>query len=486
MSARHLDRLTIADAAFLRQEDRGPHAHIGWVLIASGPPPAYADLLKHVKSRLHLVPRYRQKVAFSPLRVSPPFWIDDPGFNIEYHVRHTALPAPGSLDQLRATVGRIFSQGLDRSKPLWELWLLQGLHDDRFAIVNKTHRALIDGGAGVDLTTVLFDTSQHPAPLPPPERPWLPHPEPSPAELVAAGIRDLVSAPFEVARRAVGALDDPDAAIASAREVVKGLQEVAAAYLSPSSATPLNVRIGTHRQLYWTRCPLNDFKRIKDTFGGTINDVYLTVVTGALAYWLARQGIRRRGLQLRAAVPISLRSRAGGLGAARQTGARVVECFAPLPVGVSDPVERLRIVRRALDDLKHSKQALGARAIAALQDFTPPALLAQASRLSFSRRMFNLVAANIPGPQLPLYLLGHEVVQIGPVGFLEERCALMVTLVSYNGMLEFGLIADADAVPDLDALGGGIDDAVADLLEAARKHKPKGRGRKGRGGGANT
>ncbi|MFI5398602.1 MAG: wax ester/triacylglycerol synthase family O-acyltransferase [Candidatus Binatia bacterium] len=482
MGAQHLDRLSIADAAFLWQEDHGTHAHIGWVMIAEGSPPAYADLLKHVKSRLHLVPRYRQKLASPPLQIGPPLWIDDPRFNLEYHVRHAALPAPGSLNQLRAHVGQIFSQGLDRSKPLWELWLVQGLHDDRFAIINKAHRALVDGLGGVDITTVLFDVSQHPAPVPPPDRPWLPHPQPSPAELVTAGLRDLAAAPFAAARQAWRALDEPDEAIAVAREVAQNIWELAAAYVNPPSPTPLNVPLGTHRRVYWTRCQLADFKRIKDTFGGTINDVYLTVVTGALASWLHRRGVRTRGLQLRAAVPISLRSAvASGVG---PDGSRVVECFAPLPVGTPDPVERLRIVRRALDGLKRSNRALGVRAIAALQDFTPPALLAQASRLTFSSRLFNLVAANVPGPQSPLYLLGREVVQVGPVGFLVERCALMVTLVSYNGMLEIGLIGDADALPDLDDFGAGIDDAVAELLAVARKQKRQGRSRKVPRGGS--
>lgn len=482
MAAQHLDRLTITDAAFLWQEDRGPHAHIGWVMIAEGTPPAYADLLKHVKSRLHLVPRYRQKLAFPPLQLGPPLWVDDPRFNLEYHVRHAALPAPGSMNQLRAHVGQIFSQGLDRSKPLWELWLVQGLGDNRFAVINKAHRALVGGISGVDITTVLFDTIPNPPPLPPPEHAWLPQPEPAPAELVTAGIRDLAAIPFEMAQHLADALDDPDATIEGARAVLQGLRELATAYLHPPSPTPLNVPLGTHRRVYWTRCPLADFKRIKDTFGGTINDVYLTVLTGALAYWLRRRGVRTRGLELRAAVPISLQSGSADAGP-NTVGTRIVECFAPLPVGTSEPVERLRIVRRALDNLKHSKQALGARAIAALQDFTPPALLAQASRLNFSTRLFNLVAANVPGNQSPLYLLGREVVQVGPVGFLIEHCALMAVLASYNGMLEFGLIADADAVPDLDDIGGAIDDAVAELLEASRKESRKRRRRKSAPGG---
>lgn len=463
MRVGHLDRLSIADAAFLWQEDRGTHAHIGWVMIADGPPPTHAELLNHVKARLHLVPRYRQKLARPPFQIAPPLWVDDPRFRLEYHVRHAALPCPGTTDQLRAMVGRIFSQGLDLSKPLWELWLVQGLQKGRFAIINKAHRALVDGITGVDITTILFDTVPTPQPVPPPQRPWLPHPEPSSAELVAASFRHLATLPFEIGRYASRVLEDRRTAVRALREVAQGLRAVLDAHLRPPSATPLNVPVGTHRRVYWTRCRLADFKRIKDTFGGTINDVYLTVLTGALAHWLKRRGVRLRGLDVRANVPISLRTQ--GTPTAGRTP--IVDCFVPLPVSTRDPVSRLRIVRRSLEDLKRSRQALGARAIGALQDFAPPVLLARISRLTVSNRLFNLVAANVPGPDFPLYLLGRKVVQVGPVGFLVGRCALMATLVSYNGMLEFGLIGDADALPDLDEIGRAIDTAVNELLGAA-------------------
>jgi diacylglycerol O-acyltransferase len=479
MAVQHLDRLSFADAAFLWQEDRGTHAHIGWVMIFGGPPPAYADLLKHVKARLHLVPRYRQKLAFPPLQLALPLWIDDPRFNLEYHVRDAALPAPGSLEQLRALAGRIFSQRLDRSKPLWELWLVQGLHDRRFAIINKAHRAVVDGIAGVDISTVLFDTSPEPTPVPPATQPWLPRPEPSPADLVTAGIRDLATGPIEAARQAWRRLDDPDATIAAAREVAQGLRELGAAYVRPPSPTPLNVPVGTHRRVYWTRCRLTDFKRIKATCGGTIDDVYLAVVSGAVGAWLRRRGINPRRLELRADFRISLRD--------QRTGAsRIVKYLAPLPVGTSDPLQRLHLARRLLEDLKRARPTLGTDAIAVLQDFTPPALLSRVSRLTFSSRLFNLIAAYVPGPQSPLYLLGHKLEQVGPVGFLVERCALMVVLVNYNGMLEFGLVADADVVPDLDDLGRDIDAAVAELLEAARGQKRGGRARNSRLTGAHA
>ncbi len=473
MNLQHLDRLSAEDTAFLAQEDRGMHAHIGWVMIADGPPPAYQDLVKHVKSRLHLVPRYRQKIAYPALQLARPLWIDDPRFNIEYHVRNTALPAPGSNEQLRALVGRIFSQGLDRSKPLWELWLVQGLRDNRFAVINKAHRALVDGLGGFDITTVLFDASKEPRPVPPPAHAWIPHREPTPAELMAVGAQELLTAPMAAARQAWDALSEPDKTYENGRQLLQGIGELAAAYLDPPSPTPLNVPLGSHRRVLWKRYQLGDFKTIKNAFGGTINDVYLAVVSGMLAYWLRSRGLRTRGLHMRATIPISLQ------GDGESGKSRIVEYFAPLPVSSNDPVERLRIVRRALEDLKSSKQALGAEAIAAVQEFAPPALLARTSRLKFSTRLFNLVATNVPGPQFPLYLMGHEVGQIGPVGFLVDNCALMVVLVSYNGMLELGLTADADALPDLDDLGGYADDAVKELLEAAEreKHKPKGNGK---------
>jgi len=466
MSLEHLDRLSAADTAFLAQEDRGMHAHIGWVMIAEGPPPAYADLLKHVRARLHLVPRYRQKIAYPLLQMARPMWIDDPRFNIEYHVRHSALPAPGSMEKLRALVGRIFSQGLDRSKPLWELWLVQGLSDNRFAIINKAHRALVDGIGGFDITTVLFDTDKHERPIDPPARAWIPRREPEPAELMAVGARELLTTPLALAQQAWDLWRDPGESYEQARQVLQGIGEVASALFDPPSPTPLNVPLGTHRRVLWKHYPLSDFKVVKNAFGATINDVYLTVVTGMLAYWLRSRGVATRGLRMRAAIPISL------LGDGQAGKNRIVECFAPLPVSSNDPVERLRIVRRALDDLKESKQALGAQAIAAVQDFAPPGLLARTSRLAFSSRLFNLVATNVPGPQFPLYLMGHQVEHIGPVGFLIDNCALMVVMVSYNGSLELGLTADADAIPDLDDLGGYADDAVKELLEAATSAKP--------------
>jgi WS/DGAT/MGAT family acyltransferase len=476
----HLDRLPAADAALLTHEDlHHTHMHIGWVLIGEGPPPPYADVLAHVRSRLSEVPRYRQKLLYPPLRIGRPFWIDDPRFNLEYHVRHTALPAPGSIEQLRNLAGRIFSQRLDRSKPLWELWLVQGLEGDRFAVINKTHRALVDGVHRLDITTLLFDRTPTPTAPRPSSAAWIPHPEPTPPQLAAAALRDALGAPRQLGEQLGRILDSPETARAAVQELVDDLKELAAGYIDPPSPTPFNVALGTHRRMAWLRYPLADFKDIKDALGATVNDIYIAAVSGALNRWFRHRGLRTRGVRLRAAVPVSQQ---WGTGDAAHS--RVVEVFAPLPIDCNDPVQRVRIVHRALHDLKSSRRALGARAIASLQEFAPPALMAQVARLGFSTRFFNLVVANVPGPETPLYLLGRQVVQIAPVGFLLDNSALMFLLVSYNGMLEIGITADPDALPDLDLIAEALDDAVVELKEAAGRERRPARQRRKRSASA--
>ena len=238
MAPAHKDRLTAVDASFLAQEGRSSHMHVGSVLLFEGPPPSYAEVLEGIESRLHLVPRYRQKLAFPRLQAGRPVWVDDPTFNLEYHVRHTALPQPGELDQLRLLAGRIYSQRLDRSKPLWETWVVQGLADGRFALITKTHHSMIDGIAGVDLASVLFDTTPVPREVEP--EPWTPHPQPTAAELIADGVKDFVQAPLSAAGRALGAIQDPGRAVHGVREAAEGLGEVAWANLNPAPRTPLN------------------------------------------------------------------------------------------------------------------------------------------------------------------------------------------------------------------------------------------------------
>jgi diacylglycerol O-acyltransferase len=465
MAQRHLDRLTPVDASFLHQEGPTSHMHVGGLTIVEGPPPSMEDFLEQIRRRLHLVPRYRHKLAHTALDSGRPVWIDDPNFNLEYHVRHTALPAPGDWEALRSLTARVFSQQLDRSKPLWEMWLIEGLKDNRFALISKTHHALIDGIAGIDLATVLFDLSPDPPPLRHSGRAWEPHNEPGVAGLVAAGLRGAVRAGIELAEGALDALSHPEHAFARAREAAEGIGEIVWAGLNPAPETPLNVDIGPHRRFVGVASRLEDFKLVKNAFGGTVNDVVLTVVAGALRSFLISRRVRTEGMELRALVPVSVRAEDEH----HQGGNRIVVMRGPLPVYIADPVQRLRFVSDAMDGLKESKQALGAEVIAGAQNFAPPTILAQASRLNFSTRLFNLLVTNVPGPQFPLYVLGREMLEAYPVAFLPESHALAIAIMSYNGQMNFGLLGDFDALPDIDAIGQSIAEELTMLVSLARE-----------------
>ena len=467
MAQAHGDRLSAVDASFLAQERANSHMHVGAVLLFEGPAPAYEDFLNHTRSRLHLVPRYRHKLAFPPVETGRPIWIDDPSFNLSYHVRHTALPAPGSDEQLRALAARIHSQRLDRAKPLWETWLVQGLEGGRFALISKSHHALVDGIAGVDLMTVLFDATPVPQQAPYEGEPWSAAPEPSALQLAARGVKGLARLPFELAGNALSAATHPAEALERLKEGLEGVGEVAWAGLNPAPSTPLNVPIGPHRRLSFVRNDLGDFKTIKHALGGTVNDVVLTVVAGGLRRWLRSRGVRTEGLELRALVPVSVR----GKDQHGDLGNRIVVMRGPLPVYVEDPVARLRVVRQAMDGLKDSKQAVGAEVITGLEALAPPTILAQASRLQFSTRLFNLLVTNVPGPQFPLYVLGRELQDLFPVAFLPENQSLAVAVMSYHGRMDFGLLGDYDAMPDIEELGDALRESLAELLAAATDGK---------------
>jgi diacylglycerol O-acyltransferase len=471
MAQQHLDRLTAVDASFLHQEDASSHMHIGAVTLFDGPPPPFVAVLEHIRSRLHLVPRYRQKLAYPPFETGRPLWIDDPTFNLEYHVRHSALPAPGTEQQLYRLAARIGSQQLDRSKPLWECWFVEGLEDGRFALIFKTHHALVDGVSGVDLATVLFDLS--PVPSPQPEQdPWQPRPEPTSAELLAAGVAGFAKTALSVAEKTVVAATNPAAAVDALRDAAEGIGEVVWAGLNPAPETPLNVDIGPHRRYAIVRNRLDDFRYVKGVLGGTVNDVVLTVVSGALARWLRSRGVRTEGLELRALVPVSIRPPDAG----NQLGNQIVLMRGPLPVYIRDPVARLRFVKQAMDGLKESKQAVGARVLADVQQMAPPTILAQASRLQFSTRLFNLIVTNVPGPQFPLYLLGRELLDLFPIAFLPKNHGLAIAIMSYNGAIDFGLLGDYDALPDIDTIADGIEDGLAQLRGAARAKEARAAG----------
>jgi len=469
VSQQHLDRLTSTDAGFLHQESATAHMHIGGVLLFEGPAPPFEDMLDHVRERLHLLPRYRQKLAIPPGGSGRPLWVDDPNFNLEYHVRHAALPAPGSESQLLDMAARIASRPLDRTKPLWEFWLIEGIEPapgqtcERFAMISKNHHALVDGVAGIDLGTVLLDFTPSPQPLDTSELdPWQPQPEPSAAQLLLASARDGAGAVTGLATRTLEAVTQPGRSVGMLRDAAEGVGEILWELLNPAPETPLNVPIGPHRRFRVVRQQLSDYKAVKDSLGGTVNDVVLTVVAGALGQWLRSRGISTDGLEMRALVPVSVRAPDDH----GTMGNRLVAMRGPLPVYIQDPVARLAVVSRAMDDLKRSKQAVGAATLVAVNDIAPPAVLAQASRLQFSTRLFNLLVTNIPGPQVPLYILGHQLQDLFPLAFLPQGHALAVAIMSYNGQVGYGLLGDFDALPDIDVIAAGIDESLMQLLAA--------------------
>jgi WS/DGAT/MGAT family acyltransferase len=462
MPQQHLDRLSAVDASFLHQESANTHMHIGGVATFEGPPPTYEEFLAHIHARLQLVPRYRQRIVTPPFGIGRQRWIDDDRFNLEYHVRHTALPEPGGDEGLLRLAARIFSQRLDRAKPLWELWLVQGLERGRFALISKTHHCLVDGISGVDLMTMLFDLTPVPREIEE-DGAWHPTPAPSEAALLASAAGGYVAAAGDIVGGMVGAATHPQRTAGRVAERLQGVGEVAWAGLNPPARTPLTGPIGPHRRFATVRRPLDDFKAIKNAFGGTVNDVVLACVSGALTRYLQTQGVRTEGLELRACVPVSVRTDAD----AGALGNQITQVLCPLPVYAPDPVKQLEFVRAAMADVKDGRQAIGAATIASLEDFAPPTILAQASRLHFSERMYTLLVTNIPGPQFPLYVLGRELEDIAPVAFLAGERALAVAIMSYNGRITFGLIGDYDRLRDLDTFAVALDVTLDELLAAA-------------------
>jgi WS/DGAT/MGAT family acyltransferase len=363
--------------------------------------------------------------------------------------------------ELRRLAGRIFAQRLDRAKPLWELWLVDRVGEGRFAIVSKTHHALVDGVSGVDLATVLFDLDPDP-PAPPPAEPWDPRPEPSQATLLADALVERAAAPVGIARAAADAVSRPQEAAGAAVTALAGLAAIAQAGLAGAPPSPLNVRIGPHRRFAWVDADLDVFKAIKNVLGGTVNDVVLTVVASALRRHFLAHGYDT-STDLKAMVPISIRaeSERGAL------GNRVSAMYAPLPIGLADPIARYRAIHDAMRGLKESGQAVGAEMITSLADFAPPTILAQAARLQTVQRFFNLTVTNVPGPQFPLYLLGRELEELIPVAFLAPEQTLAVAIMSYNGKVNVSLIADYDSFPDLEELADHVAECKAELLDVA-------------------
>src|SRR5215217_3719826 len=450
------DRLTGLD-------DASSHMHVAGVMIFEGSPPPYEQLLAAIERRLGLVPRYRQRLAFVPFGQGRPRWVDDPHLNLRYHVRATALPAPGSEDQLKELAGRVFAQQLDRDKPLWEIWLVEGLEGDRFAMLSKTHHALVDGISGVDIMSVLFDTTAEPStPTDTGDR-WLPRPLPSSAQLLAEALMERATIPGELARSVRAVLRGPRRVAEGLRDAAVGVGAMAWAGLNPAPPSPYNKSIGPHRRFTWVRVNLADVKAIKNELGGTVNDVVLATIAGALGKHMRRRGQSTDGVELKAMVPVSVRAdvERGAL------GNRVAAMMAAMPVWCHDPVARLDIVREELKGLKSGGQAVGAQVLTQLSGFAPATVMDQASRVMARQRFFNLVVTNVPGPQIPLYLAGKRMIDTFPMVPLAKNQALGVALLSYAGRISFGLVGDYDLMWDLDDFTEDVRESLAELAAEA-------------------
>jgi diacylglycerol O-acyltransferase len=466
------DRLTALDSAFLHIETGAAHMHVASIMVFEGEAPAYEDVLRTLDERLHLVPRYRQKLAWVPWAQGRPVWVDDPHFNLGYHVRHSALPAPGSDEQLAALGGRVFAVALDRHKPLWEIQLVEGLAPGpdgtpRFAMMAKTHHALVEGVSGVDITSVLFSTTPDPLPVAPPASAWIPRPEPTGTQLLAGALLERASSPAEGLRalRALGRAPRSVARRVGSQLAAAGTMAWAGMQGAPD--TPLNVPIGPHRRFGWVDVPLDVLKGTKNGLGGTVNDAVLTVVALTLGRFLRRRGVDTDGLVLKVMVPVSVRAtdQRGAL------GNKVSAIWAPLPMDLDDPKACFERIHTEMGDLKASGQAVGAEVLTGMADFAPPTIFSQAARLQARQRFFNLVVTNVPGPQIPLYLLGRRMLAIYPVVPLAPMTALGIAIMSYSGRISFGLMADYDAIPDLGDLVTDMEGALFDLGRAAETER---------------
>ncbi len=408
--------------------------------------------------------------ASAALGITRPWWVEDPDFNLDYHVRHLALPAPGDDPELEALVGRIFSERLDRTKPLWEMYLVEGRRDGGFALITKVHHALVDGISGVDLASVILDpdpdAGEPPLEMAPVER----HAPPSSVELLARGALKAAAAPAAAAGYTAGAVMYPRRLNRSLRRLGATVATTGSQLLDPAPLVPLNGPIGPHRRFAFRHLSLEQAREVRERCGATVNDVVLTLATSALREWLLGRAVEVDGLALRALVPVNLRTRRDrGL-----LGNRVALVRATLPVDIADPELRLRLVRDAMRETKRSHQLMAARTIIGLSQFAPPTILAQASRMNFSTRLFNLLITNVPGPQESLYLLGRRLCSIAPVAFLPARHRLSIAVFSYAGQLSYGLLADYDHMGDLDQLADGVAAALDDLRQPPeRRPRPR-------------
>jgi WS/DGAT/MGAT family acyltransferase len=465
----HYERLTAIDAAFLEVEDHNVHMHVGAVAIFEGEALRTTEgaldierIREYIGAALHDTPRFRQKLAYVPL-LKHPVWVDDERFNLRYHVRHTALPAPGDDRQLKRLAARVMSQQLERNKPMWEMWVVEGLSNGRFALVVKAHHCMVDGIAGIDLLAVLlrFEPERERANA---HRPWIMRARPSGPRLLVDEVVRRATWPLTAVAEAPRVLLDPGSCVREVRNSIGAVVETLAAGLSPSSPTPFNTEVGPYRRFDWAEMNLDDTRTVRERFGGKLNDVVLSVAAGAVRKFLVHRGVRVSDKTVfRAMVPVSIRQ----VNQKGEPGNRVVNYLARLPIHIEDPVERLQRTIEITAELKKSRVVQGAEAIEELSDHTFTSVVVQLVRLATTARAYNVVITNVPGPPFPIYFMGAKMTAIYPLVPLFKQQGLGIALFSYAGRLHWGFNADWDAMPDLHDFVGAVTGEFEWLLERA-------------------
>ncbi|MFQ5555502.1 MAG: wax ester/triacylglycerol synthase family O-acyltransferase [Acidimicrobiia bacterium] len=468
--AGHYERLSHLDNSFLALESRTTHMHVAGLSIFEAEPLRDPHggidvdrISRFVASKLHQIPRYRQRLARVPIERHP-VWVDDEHFHIGYHVRHASLPRPGTDTQLHELMGRLVSQQLDRSKPLWEMYLVEGLEDDRFAMISKVHHCMIDGVASVDLMAVLLNLAPMAEIESPPE--YVPRPAPGGAELVVRETARRAARAASTLRSARKLTEDVQAAaFEGARRVRAVTHSLGSGWLSQAPRTPINGTLGPNRRFATFETPLAEVKEVKNALGGTVNDVVLATVAGGMRKFLtARRDFDVSGLDFRVMAPVSVRSK----NERGTMGNQVAMWLMTLPVSEEDPALRLEAVRAATENLKRTDQAQGAATLVRMSAGAPATLVSLASRLAQGARPFNLTVTNVPGPQFPLYMLESRLVaQYGLVPLWHSH-GMGVALFSYDGALMWGLNADYDLGADVEDLGEDLRAAFTELLSLAR------------------
>jgi diacylglycerol O-acyltransferase len=463
-----VDRMSALDAGFFYAESENTPMHVGSVAVFEGPAPTYGDVVRLIMSKLSKVPRYRQRVRPVPMQLGRPLWVDDPHFQILYHVRHTAVPRPGSDEQLRNLAGRVLGQRLDMAKPLWELWLVEGLADDRWALISKVHHCMVDGVAGSDLMQLMFDLdpdAKHEAP-----QDWTPQRSPSSLGLVAGAVTEGMTHPMQQlasmptvssAVRAAKGLAD------SSKTLAQTVPSLAKQAITPT-ARSLNGPIGPHRRWAWTEGRFEEFKAVRTALGGTVNDVILTAITGGFRDLLQGRGeLSSEKLVVRSMVPVSVRrdSQKGSL------NNQVSAVFVDLPVGEPDPVARLASIRSQMDGYKRAMGAVDANSIISMGNFVAPTLLSLGVRAAMQAGQYwcQAVTTNVPGPRVPLYVLGKRMTSATAYVPIAGGTRCSIGIFSYLNTMTFGINADFDGYPDIDVLSGGIRRGIEELMDVAKK-----------------